>query len=539
MSLKRWVAVLAATILCLALGCGFSVSAAPDTGAADLTVVSLDWAGGDGQVKPGTKLVFTVTVKNAGTAAASAFDVDIAFGTQQLYRLTCSDGLAAGEAVTLSSPLWTAVTGDKMISARADATDAVFEVSEKNNSKQTNLRVADNRYMPADEAAQEAVAQAGMFDLTFNDDFDSLESIDQRSTGKEGYKWYVKRRWAQSDMTPDDYFVKDGILTLQSHDNPYTIGASTVDCETHVGYTFKQGYIEARIRMPHAISTDGERGKTAIWSLPFENWAEGLTSGRYVEADWYEYYGEPGKQYYGVTLHDMEGSGENLKHASGSKLIKGGLADEEWHTLGWLWDEGSLMCFCDGIPTYYQTWGEGEVPIPVHRVVKGMPQAEGIFTPLDKWDMMLFIAGMDNVPLEIDYLRIWQKGGDKPVVTPPTTTTTKPQVTTTHKKPSKVTTTTIKAKVTTTVKTTVTTVTETETTVTTVTEAPADETTTTTDTVITPTSGTTQRPPTDPAPKQDEDDTGWVIALIGIAIAVVLGAAAAVTVIFIKRSKKQ
>lgn len=533
MSLKRWIAVLTAAILCVALGCGSSVSAASDTGAADLTVVALDWAGGDGQVKPGTKLTFTVTVKNVGNAAASAFDVDVAFGTQRLYRLTCAEGLAVGRSVTLTSPVWTAVTGDKMISARADATDVVFEVSEKNNSKQINLRVANDRYEPADEAAQEAVAQAGMFDLTFSDDFNSLESIDQQSTGKEGYKWYVKRRWAQSDMTPEDYFVKDGVLTLQSHDNPYTIGASTVDCETHVGYTFKQGYIEVRLRMPHAVTTDGESGKTAIWSVPLENWAEGLTGGRYVEADWYEYYGAPGKQYYGVTLHDLENTADGRNWSSGSKRFDGGLADEEWHTMGWLWDEGSLQCFYDGVPTYYQTWGEGEIPIPISKVESGEMRFDGVFTPIDQWDMMLFIAGMDNLPLELYYVRIWQKGGDKPAVTTPTTTTTKPQTTTTMKKPSGVTTTT-KAKVTAT--TTVTTI---ETTVTTVTEAPTVGTTTAIDAGITPTGGTTQHPPTDPVPKQDEDDTDWMIVLIGIAIAAVLGAAAVATVIFIKRAKKK
>lgn len=528
--MKRLIAVLAALVLCMMIGSGFTVSAAPDTGAADLTVVSLDWTGGDGQVKPGTKLTFSVKVKNTGTATASPFAVDILFGTDRLFRLTQADSLAAGQTVTLTSPVWTAVKGDKMISARADAAEAVFEASEKNNSKQTNLRVANNRYEPADEAAQEAVAQAGMFDLTFNDDFDSLESIDRQSTGKEGYKWYVKRRWAQSDMTPDDYFVKDGVLTLQSHDNPYTIGASTVDCETHVGYTFKQGYIEARIRMPHAVSTDGKKGKTAIWSLPFENWAEGLTSGRYVEADWYEYYGEPGKQYYGVTLHDMEGSGENLQHASGSKLIKGGLADEEWHTLGWLWDEGSLMCFCDGIPTYYQTWGEGEVPIPVHRVVKGMPQAEGIFTPLDKWDLMLFIAGMDNVPLEIDYLRIWQKGGNKPQVTTPTTQSTT--------KKTSVTTKTTKSKTTTTKQPTTVTTTTTAATTSTSTTGPATaESTTTVPTTSVPTTGAPSTAPTLERNPEPGMDTGsglpvWVYIVIG---GVLLGGGAVLCVWLLKK----
>ena len=534
--MKRLIAVLAALVLCMMLGSGLAVSAAPDTGIADLTVVSLDWTGGDGQVKPGTKLTFSVKVKNTGTVAASAFAVDIQFGTDRLFRLTQAGGLAAGQTVTLTSPVWAAVKGDKMISARADAADTVFEVSEKNNSKQINLRVAADRYEPADEAAKEAVTQAGMFDLTFSDDFDSLASVDQQSTGKEGYKWYVKRRWAQSDMTPDDYFVKDGVLTLQSHDNPYTIGASTVDCETHVGYTFKQGYIEVRLRMPHAVTTDGEAGKTAIWSVPLENWAEGLTGGRYVEADWYEYYGQPGKQYYGVTLHDLENTPNGRNWSSGSRRFDDGLADEEWHTMGWLWDAGSLQCFYDGVPTYYQTWSKNDVPIPINKVESGELRFDGVFSPIDQWDMMLFIAGMDNLPLELDYVRIWQKGGDKPVVTPSTTTPTTKKTTaatttkqaTTTKKPTTITT------VTTTATALAPTAVDTVTTVSSTT-VPTDTPAATAAPTVTPTATAA----VDTSPRETDDGLpGWLLGVILGAVVIVLGTTVAGVLIIKKKKSK-
>lgn len=383
-------------------------------GVADLTVTALSWTPADGQVKPGTKVIITAIVKNEGDAAVTTpFTVTAAFGTQEILRTSCTTSLSPRSSAKVTFPAWTAVAGDKMIAVRVDADNAVIEKSEKNNTRQRNLRVASDRLSPAYNA--DAVAEAGMFDLTFNDDFTDLSGFDNEATGREGYKWYLKRRWAQADMTPSDYHVKDGIMTMAYEDDRYTIGASTVDCETQVGYTFNKGYIEARIRIPMPFNSDS---KTAIWSIPIENWAEDLTNGRYVEADWMEYFGK--SDHYGTTLHDMEtvAGGKNwYSQANDSKILN----DAAWHVMGWLWDEDILHCYIDGVEVHTQAWSANDIPIPINSVREGEIKFDGVFDVLDSQNMMLFIAGSSTMPMEFDYLRIWQHGGQQP--TPPTTTT--------------------------------------------------------------------------------------------------------------------
>ncbi len=423
-------------MLCvLILLCG-TVPAMAD-GVCDLLVAELAWTGGDGQVTPGTELVFNVTVKNQGTVAlAEALEVEILFGAEVITKIAHTGGVAAGASVKLTSQPWKAVAGDKMIVARIATGDG----NTKNNTKQRNLRVAQNRVQPAFNA--DVVSEAGMFDLTFSDDFNDLSSFDNQNSGREGYKWYVKRRWAQTDMTPSDYSVKNGILTMAYEDDTYTIGASTVDCETHVGYTFNKGYLEARVRIPQPFyDTDS---KTAIWSLPIENWGEGLTNGRYVEMDWMEYFGKG--DFYGTTLHDMEKkSNAETNWYSKSNGSNDHLNDAAWHVMGWLWENNRLRCYIDGKEVYTQTWGPNDVPLPLNDVKSGDIQFEGVFEVMDQQNMMLFIAGSKEMPMEFDYVRIWQLGGNKPE-SPATTTAKQPLKTTANTKaPQKVTTTTVKA----------------------------------------------------------------------------------------------
>lgn len=480
-------------------------------GTPDLVVSDLSWTPADGQVKPGTAVTIVATVKNEGDAAVTTpFVATVSFGTQEIVHMTYAIPVSAGGSAKITFPAWKATAGDKMIAVRVDAENAVAEKSEKNNTRQRNLRVANDRLTPAYNA--DVVTAAGMFDLTFSDDFTDLSGFDNASTGREGYKWYLKRRWAQTDMTPSDYSVKNGILTMAYADDTYTIGASTVDCETHVGYTFNKGYIESRVRIPTPFKSDS---KTAIWSLPIENWAEGLTNGRYVEADWMEYFGK--SDHYGTTLHDMEtvpGAEKNwYSQANSSKILN----DAEWHVMGWLWDEDILRCYIDGVEVHTQSWGKNEVPLPINDVKSGEIKFDGVFDVLDSQNMMLFIAGSEGMPMEFDYLRIWQHGGQAP--TPPTTTTKAPSKTTVSTTTTKI----IKPTVTktTTLGSTPTktfpTASETTTTATTVTTETTTEATTVVTTVPTTASTTAPTPPGD-----DGGSDTTILIIAGVAVAAAL-----------------
>ena len=123
--------------------------------------------------------------------------------------------------------------------------------------------------------APEIAKKYGMTRLVFEDDFDSMDTIDMDGTGKEGYKWYIRRPYKSTIMTTDDITIKDSILTLHEHNSLYNYGLATVDGYNGVGYTFNKGVLEFRCRVPHFDQTkrDGRNpgcGVPAIWSFPRE-----------------------------------------------------------------------------------------------------------------------------------------------------------------------------------------------------------------------------------------------------------------------------
>ena len=385
---------------------------------ADLVVDALLWSGGDGQVAPGTELTFQVKVTNQGTADVSgAFYVDISAGQERLFRLEHTDGVKAGETVSVTSEPWTAAEGDHMMAVRVNPTLSVAEANEStNNTYQIGLRVAEDRLAPADEAVAAIVEEYGLTNLTFSDDFDTLDTVDVLAGGEEGYKWYTTRRWSQTDMTRADYFVKDGVMTLQHEDCTYAIGASTMDPTTGAGYTYNHGYMEFRIRMPHPEEKEeGEKGKPAVWSLPPEKWLE--ISGKnkhWVEVDWIEYYGD---DYYTISVHEQEkfeDAEQNWYKNSGAK--QAGYGDGEWHTLGFLWVDDLIIGYYDGEEIFNQTYSADDVPIPLNQNMSGELRFDGVFDFLDSQELVLYLAGGIDMPMEIDYMRIWQVAAEEPVV---------------------------------------------------------------------------------------------------------------------------
>lgn len=384
---------------------------------ADLAVESLLWTGGDGQVTPGTSLTFQVRVKNVGTAdVTGTFYVDISAGQNRLFRLVHMDGVKAGETVALTSGAWKAVEGDYMMAVRVNPTLSVPEADEQtNNVYQIGLRVANDRLAPADETVAAIVKEHGLTNLTFSDDFDTLDTVDTLAGGQEGYKWYVTRRWAQTDMTRDDYFVQDGVMTIQHEDCTYAIGASTVDPVTGAGYTFTHGYLEFRIRMPKPDkNTENEVGKPAVWSLPTGKWLE--TPGEnvhWVEVDWIEYYGD---DYYTISMHEQEKSESGLNWYKNSNAKQYGFGDGDWHTLGFLWVEGKIVGYYDGEEIFSQTYSADDMPDPPNDYQSGEIRFDGVFDILDTQELVLYLAGGIDAPMEIDYLRIWQTAAAEPVI---------------------------------------------------------------------------------------------------------------------------
>ena len=411
---KRLAAAMLTLLLFVALlpAGTFAVTAA---GTADLQVEKIGW-NTETEVKPGTAVTFEVVVKNVGTAATGApIKVTFGTGTQQLRTVTHSSSIAAGATVTIKAEPWIAVKGDYMVAVRVNGDQAVAETSYKNNTKQANLRVADAKLTSAYDSTAKVLKDGGLDTLVFSDDFDSISTVDVNNTAKEGYKWYVDRPYGASTLTMDDYSVKNGVMTVHNIVPTYNYGLGTVDCGSHVGFTFNTGYLEVRLRIPRPReNAEGEKGVPAIWALPPEKLYG--SDDHWVELDWLEYWGDA---YYTVCVHEQYSkNGTVYQHNKNSNVTGYGLNDGEWHVMGWLWQKGLLITYYDGEEVMRLTYKEGEFSSPMQTTVKGELQ-EGVFVHMDEQQMPIFIGGSKDNPMELDYVRVWD-GNDSYVPPKPT-----------------------------------------------------------------------------------------------------------------------
>ncbi len=378
---------------------------------ADLVAESLTWTDERGQVQPDKKLKFTVTVKNNGTAdVTEPFDVDISMGLERLFRITYDGGVKAGESVTITSKTWKAVKGDHMMAVHVNPTLTAAESDTlTNNTYQINLRVSDDLLKPTGDKVIPVVEEAGMTNLTFSDDFDTLDVVDRTASGRAGYKWYVTRPYGATTLIPSDYSVNDGVMTLHLADPTYNYGLSTTDIPTWAGYTFQTGYLEFRVRMPHYDGS--KRGGPAIWSMPKNKLHE--QAKMWIEMDWMEYWGVDNKHipgYYTITMHE-QWVDENIQVTDWySNKGRGqlGFGDGEFHTLGCLWEKNSLRCYYDGEPVFEQKWKKGEPPEPINDTSKGEVKFDDVFSYMEEQVLPFFISASADNPMEIDYIRVWQ-----------------------------------------------------------------------------------------------------------------------------------
>ena len=403
---KRLLAVLLALVLCTGVLLESGVALAAEQ--ADLIVTDLYW-NTPTQVKPGTEIVFSVKVKNAGSEAVNQ-PIVVNFGAAKdvFATVTYSDGIPAGGEVVIKSQPWTAVVGDHMLAVRVNATETVSESNTKNNTMQTALRVAEDVLEATFMPVQERLSRYGIDSLIFSDDFDTLDTIDNENSGAEGYKWYVKRPYGASTLTTNDYSVQDGVISLHAEKPTYNYGLGTFHHETEAGFVHNTGYLEIRLRIP---SYDDEgTGGPAIWALPTTKLTNRAPA--WVELDWMEYWGivswaQDG--YYTISVHEVHYPNFDRVRTAGyknSNYIQHGLGDGQWHIMGWLWREGEFITYLDGVPVMTLTYGEGKDPSPKHTVVNGEEKL-GVFSMLDEQLMPIIIGGSKDNPMELDYVRLW------------------------------------------------------------------------------------------------------------------------------------
>ena len=112
-----------------------------------------------------------------------------------------------------------------------------------------------------------------------------------------------------------------------------------------------------------------------------------------------------------VTMHDQfyaHGDSDPMKRwVKNTESYYHGIGDNQWHTMGWLWEEGSLTTYLDGKFLMQQKWG-GDDGDPKLQVLKG-DLGEKPFTVTDKYTYPFTISGAYGWEMEVDYLNVWQK----------------------------------------------------------------------------------------------------------------------------------
>lgn len=404
---KLW---LTFTLILVCCAGWFAFNATPVAAAQnpDLEITEFSWNTAN-EIQPNTAVTFSATIKNTGSADVTEPFV-VTFGTVEkvFTQLEYTKGITAGESVTVQSSVWKAVTGDHMVVARINA--AFTEVSTQNNAKQANLRVANGKLTADFKGIQAMLAEADITNLIFSDDFDSISTVDVTDSGAVGYKWYVDRPYGAVTLTPNDYTVKDGVMTVCNEIPTYNYGLGTYHPGERVGFTYNMGYMEVRLRIPRPReNTAEEKGVPAIWALPDTKLTN--QSLHWVELDWLEYWGitkaRPGG-YYTVCLHEQYGTPAHTWYKN-TNCYHQGLGDGEWHTMGWLWQKGLFITYLDGTEIMRLTYAEDKDPTPKHTIQKG-DDTLGVFAQLDKQQLPVIIGGSKDNPMELDYVRIWNGG---------------------------------------------------------------------------------------------------------------------------------
>ncbi len=377
-----------------------------------LKITDITWNGGN-QVKTGTSVVFTVTLKNEGTAdllpALQQTVVQLHIDRAEPIWFRYDDGLKVGESKTFDFPTWEAVAGNHAITATVNFAMPSPTTWESGVVFVKYLRVADEAL-----AVPEFAAAAGMNNLVFSDDFTTLDTIDVNATGEVGYHWYVTRPYGMTDVTPEDYSLTENGINLHVHNSPHHYELAMVDSRTGAGWGYKHGYVECRFKVQPDASEPGVKGGPAIWAMPAERYWCFID--HWVEVDHMEYWGnyfEGGERIYSVTLHEQSceyGNGHGAtRWGKNIKPVYPGLGDGEWHTMGWLWEEGRFTAYIDGKELFTQRWNkDGTVVEPEINLVRG-ERFEASFAVLDEYSLPVTISGDAKWPMEVDYLRVWQK----------------------------------------------------------------------------------------------------------------------------------
>ncbi len=275
----------------------------------------------------------------------------------------------------------------------------------------SNASTDDKNFAPPNQAQE-----AGYRNLTFNDDFNSINTIDTGGSKKAGFNWYIDPAiWGKDNAIRSAYNVANSVLTV-SNSGHYTGNwtLSSFSSQGNVGHSFRYGYFEARMRFDPTLGKKG-RGFPAWWSLSTYH-SRVNNMDHWAELDFFEAYTGGLRDYEGAfvgTVHDWADSSKiHYQNSNNWQPLPKDTDFNRWHTYGCLWEPGKITWYFDDKPLMTVTYSATAPPNPV-----GNPPAPaGTYSILDSDpEGMLLILGSDTEwPLEVDWVRVWQDKNKNP-----------------------------------------------------------------------------------------------------------------------------
>lgn len=278
----------------------------------------------------------------------------------------------------------------------------------------------------------EAALAAGMTNLVFEDDFDSMDTIDIEATHQPGYKWYPD---AYGCRITKEYITQQDSYIHMGGPQPVAYGLVSYSRELDAGYAATCGcYLEVRMRA--GMPTGKYGGIPAFWTMCLNDfmgreWTDG------AELDVVELFvtknqdGEDQKYFAGTMHHHHREMGEDgkWKVEYGSNLVNATgyrdqfpFTDDDWHTYAALWEEGHVAWYVDGklmhsarftadaLPEYF--YRDDPTPLPrANEVWPNLKKREwvGQQTIFNTDPGVVFLTSRETYPMDVDWVRIWRR----------------------------------------------------------------------------------------------------------------------------------
>jgi len=286
-----------------------------------------------------------------------------------------------------------------------------------------------------------AAKAAGMTKLVFAEDFETEKAIDFSGEGKEGYSFYADRPYRMPTHKPEECVMKDSVLYLKPEVCSSSIGPVSYSKAGRTGFLWHYGYAEAKIRAD--LPTDEFNGWPAFWSMDKRDMM-GEFWVNCGEIDILEMV-DPGLKgrsggvrkdmIYTGTLHehlrtfDEEGNELRKERKFASSLVCSSgyndqfdYIDDQWHTYAVLWEPGHIAWYMDNklmhsaryndkdLPEYYYR----DDPTPLPRLEESRPELANRTWPgahhvMETSEQILCLGAHKNWPMEVDWVRVWQK----------------------------------------------------------------------------------------------------------------------------------